>query len=135
MERTNNPKLPLWRKITPGALYPFPGKTNRRVKFKEEIRISEKDLGTRVDQFELVEDGKGEYKVSSKAKGEEQEKEEQPEPQPKQSAEIDSYTIEHVGAGWYNVVSSDGKVMNEKKLRSEEAKELKASLEEETVEP
>ena len=43
----------------------------------------------------------------------------------------EEYSVEHVGIGWYNVVSPGGKVMNDKKLRSEDAKALKTRLEEE----
>ncbi len=44
----------------------------------------------------------------------------------------DGYFVKHAGAGWFNVESSVGKVMNEKKLREGDAKELLAKLEEAT---
>jgi len=38
------------------------------------------------------------------------------------------YTVKHVNSGWYNVLDSNGKVMNEAKLRKEQAEELLESL-------
>jgi len=112
---------PLWKKITRGTLYPFPNQRNRRVKPQEQIRASEEELAHVIDQFELVEDGKGEFKVKGVKKEE--------------TVEIpdgEEYGVVSAGRGWFNVVSQGGKVMNDKKLRAEEAKELKDSLEEET---
>jgi len=40
------------------------------------------------------------------------------------------YKLQFVGAGWYDVVDSEGKVLNEKRLRKTEAIELLDSLEE-----
>ena len=39
------------------------------------------------------------------------------------------FTVKSEGGGWYNVISAEGKVMNEKKLRKEDADELKEALE------
>jgi len=40
------------------------------------------------------------------------------------------FTVESKGGGWYDVVNSEGKAMNEKALHKTEAEELKAKLEE-----
>lgn len=39
-----------------------------------------------------------------------------------------TYEIVHKGSGWYNVVDGDGKIMNEKAMRPEEAEELVRNL-------
>lgn len=114
---------PLWRKITPGVVYPFPNQRGRRIKPQEQVRATEEELGKKIKHFELIEDAKG--KKATKA--------------PKEAEEVEipegeNYGIISVGKGWYDVVSSEGKVMNEKKLREDAAKELKESLEEETSE-
>jgi hypothetical protein len=39
------------------------------------------------------------------------------------------YTIESRGGGWYNVIDGQGKIVNDKALKSEDAKQLKEELE------
>ena len=120
--------LPLWLKIQGGNLKLV--HRRGRIKFKEKVRITEEELGKYRDQFKLLENGTGDYKVSKEAKlG----LPEQP-PSTAQPADKDEYNVEHVGGGWYNVISGSGKVMNETKLKSADAEELKSQLEEETVE-
>lgn len=129
MKRTVDTSKPLWRKITHGTLMLTDHPT--RIKPKEEVRLTQEQLGKWQDEFELLEDGTGKNKVSKKLT-------------PKSIAEVEAnaptpdketYKVVVAGtAGWYNIVSSDGKVMNDKKLRAEDAEALKEQLEEETVE-
>ena len=136
MKRTKriDATLPLWRKLTGGSLRCASG---RKIKPKEEIRISAEELGKFVNQFKLLEDGSGSNKIPEDDKpstkdrlGRDIKKEEEEAPVP----ENEEYFIDHVASGWFNVVSGSGKVMNESKLRSEDAEKLKASLEEVTTE-
>lgn len=127
MKRAEKNK-PLWRKISPGTLYPFPNERGRRVKPKETIRASREEIEHVIDQFELIENVKGEFKVKKKFLADSEE-----ENIPGAPAK-DSYSVESAGGGWYNVLSPEGTVMNDKKLRAEAAEELKESLEEETIE-
>lgn len=126
MKRANQDK-PLWRKISQGTLYPFPTQRGRRVKPKETIRASYEELEHVIDQFELIDNVKGEFKVPKKFLM-------------AHTEEVggipakDEYSIESAGNGWFNVLSAERTVMNDKKLRAEEAQELKESLEEETIE-
>lgn len=124
--KDKNENKPLWRKITPGTLYPFPNQRGRRVKPKETIRASREELEHVIDNFELVENVTGEFKVKKKYLTKESEDIGTPEK--------DEYSVESVGPGWFNVLSPEGKIMNDKKLRAEAAEELKESLEEETIE-
>jgi hypothetical protein len=39
------------------------------------------------------------------------------------------YKLDHVGGGWYNILDSEGKIVNEKALKKEEANEHLAALE------
>lgn len=119
MTRSDKNK-PSWKKITPGVLYPFPNQRGRRIKPQEQIRASQEEIAHVADHFELVENGKGEYKVKKEKK------------EIIETPEAEEYDIKSVGKGWYDVISPEGKLMNEKKLRADDAKELKASLEEET---
>lgn len=113
-----------WRKITRGTLYPFPNKRNRRVKHKEIIEATPEELGRFIHEFELVD---GDYSPEG-----------QIDPVEKAINDMedskvltkDTYEVIHINAGWFNVISSAGKVMNDKKLRKEDADLLKSSLEE-----
>lgn len=40
-----------------------------------------------------------------------------------------TYTVESRGGGWYNVVDGQGKIVNDKALKAEDAKQLKEELE------
>ncbi len=124
MERSDKNK-PLWRKITTGKLYPFSKQRGRRVKPQEQIRVAFEEIAHVIDHFELIEDGKGEFKVKDRIARDD--KEAKPEAPPKEE-----YSVESAGGGWYNVLSPEGKVMNEKKLRQDEAETLREKLEEET---
>ena len=124
MERMDKNK-PLWRKITPGTLYPFPAQRDRMVKPKEVIRATQEELGKFVDEFELLEDGKGKNKVS-KEPGSNQDN--------LSTVDKEVYEIKSTRGGKFNVFSESGKKMNDKALTANEAEELKNSLEEETPE-
>jgi hypothetical protein len=122
MVRTNDKNKPLWRKTSTGTLYPFANRRSLRVKFKQEIRATKEELGKWIDQFELVENVSGKNKVNPEDLKEEVVK----------TPDKDVYSLIHVGVGWYNIESSAGKVMNEKKLRQVDAKALLEKLEQET---
>lgn len=111
---------PVWKKISRGTLYPFPKQRNVRVKPFEKIQATEEEIAKYRDQFELVKDGTGDYKVKpTKA---------EPKPEP---ALPEEYKLVEVGENQFNVVSSSGKVMNGKKpLFEDEAQQLKDQLEE-----
>ncbi len=130
MQRVNK-DLPLYRSIYKGTLYPIPNKMSTRVKYKEEIRISEKDLGNHIDKFVLVEDGKGEFKTTSVKDREAKRKKEE-----KENAIVpnkETFSVEKVEDGW-NVLSSAGKKMNNAVLKKGDAKELVKQLEKESIE-
>lgn len=125
MERID--KKPLWRKMTSGKLY-LHRKPFVPIKPKQKVLATEEELGNHVKDFELLDKGSGRYEFKPK-------KVEKPEEEkPVEGAEKEVYMVEHVGTGWYNVLSPAGKVMNESKLRSEDAQALRAKLEEETIE-
>ena len=107
------------------------GKPRKRIKPNEKIRATEEELGVRVVEFELLDKGSGKHEFKPKPK---EEAEKPGEEKQTEIPEKEIYTVEHVGTGWYNVLSSVGKVMNENKLRSEEAQALREKLEEETIE-
>lgn len=127
MKRTNKTEdkavKPLWRKTTGGKLYPFSGKMNVRLGQGDTIHATAEQLGRFLDQFELVNDGTGEYKMQ------------QPVAKvPVTPSKKETYQLKAAGKDWYNVVSSANKKMNSTKLNKEDAEKLKASLEEETSE-
>lgn len=128
MQRIENDIKPCWKKIHVGNLT-LVGR-RARIKYKEVLRISEEELGKYRDQFELLEDGTGKYKVSEEA-----ELGLPAEPQTVASpVENEEYHVKQTGGGWYNVESGSGKVMNQTKLRRVDAEELKSQLEEQTIE-
>lgn len=156
-KKRSNDNKPLWRKITPGVLY-LPTHSGG-IKPKQEVRLAQEELLHKGDEFELVEDGKGQYEVSGKsvaakddapASDEEQvatedqateeadkeDKEEEGESAAEKEAgaetpEAETYEIVHTGSGWYDVMSSEGKQMNEKAMRSADAQAFKEQLEQE----
>lgn len=118
---------PKWKKTTRGTLYPFPTQRNRRVKPFETISATEQEIAKYRDQFELVADGTGIYKTA-------EDKPKVKKPAKPEITEKDTYTLEPLEGGGFNVVSSAGKVMNDTPLSEEEATALKASFEEEVPE-
>ncbi len=117
---------PLWRFKDRGTLMLRTHPT--RIKPKEEVRLSQEQIAGHEEDFELLENVKGKYKVKKNFKSIAEVEEDAEAP------EKDTYEVEVAGIGWYNVVSSDGKVMNETKLRAQDAEVLKTQLEEETIE-
>ena len=117
MERTN--KMPLWQKTTPGTIIL---RTPRylRIKENQKVRANPEEIQRFIDQFELLEGNVDLKKFPQIGPGENE----------KPKAKKEEYTIEHLEGGWYNVLSPGGEVMNDKKLRSDKAQELKQSLEE-----
>ena len=113
--------------MTSGKLY-LHRKPFVSIKPNQKVLATEEELGNHVEDFKLLDKGSGTYEFKPK-------KVEKPgEEKPVEVPEKEIYTVEHVGTGWYNVLSSVGKVMNENKLRSEDAQALREKLEEETIE-
>lgn len=113
---------PVWKKITRGTLYPFPKQRGVRVEPNKTIEATEEEIARFRDQFELVKDGTGIYRV----------KKDEPTPPPP-GPEPEVYTLAPEN-GAFNVLSEAGKKMNETPLSLEEAEELKSSLEKVTTE-
>lgn len=132
MER-NKDTRPLWRRKTEdengnpivGKLYlRTPGMDpHRRIRPGERIRATASQLGMAINQFELLEGDvdKEELKV-------------QQESVTGAPTPVEEYSIESVGSGWYEVLSPDGKRMNDKALRADKARQLKEQLEAESGE-
>jgi hypothetical protein len=127
MNRTNKKsKKPFYRKITPGNLHIIlDGGTRTRIKPKEVVQATEEDLGKWLSEFELVSADVISEDVKARAKGMVADEDEDEG----LTADVDGYTIEHTGGGWHNVLSPTGKVMNDAKLRAEDADALLAHLE------
>ena len=99
-----------WKKIQGGTLK-ISGLT---IKKGDVVELPEKKLRGYIKQFKLIE---GTVK--------EQPKEKKKEPvKPVKS----SFKVVHLGRGWYNVETEDNKVMNENKLRADEAQKLADEL-------
>lgn len=133
---------PQWKKITPGTLYPFPHKRNRRVKPSELISATKEELGKFVNQFKLVKDGTGVYAPKTAAvksiakpkadKGSPTETKTTPSTkgEKKTADKNKGFSIQkNEATGGFNVVSSAGKVMNDEELIEESAKALLENLE------
>lgn len=116
MERKNKEELPLWKKVSPGTLI-IRKPRYIRMNHGGKYRATAEELGRRIGEFDLLE---GEVDMKKFPQVADEEK-----VPPKEE-----YSIESVKGGWYNVLSPTGDVVNEKKLRAQEAEELKASLEE-----
>lgn len=118
-------KKPMWKKVTRGTLYPFPTQRNRRVKPHETIEATEEEIAKYRDEFVLVKDGTGKFKVSEKK---------QPKttrPLAKEKEPVETYSLEPIGDGLYNVLSPAGKAMNDKGLKRDDAEQLVKSLQSE----
>lgn len=107
---------PIYRKTAPGTLilrHPI----SARLKQKMEMEATEEELGSFLDQFELIKAGTGIYADTftlSEIESEELE---------------ERYTLDHQGRGKFNVVGPDGKIINENLLSKDEAENLKQQLE------
>lgn len=142
---------PQWKKITPGTLYPFPSKRNRRVKPSEIISATKDELGRFVHHFKLVKDGTGIYATKSAAKpskpdtagksatGTEEVKATKLTKGKTKASKVDTKpqdysVVKNEETGGFNVVSSAGKVMNDEELIEESAIALKEKLEKDSSE-
>lgn len=120
MERTKK-KKPLWLKLGGGT---FMLRTAARVRIikpgqkfyaeEYEIPVAFKDL------VELLEKGDEPEKEKPGVKLQDEELD--------MSLKNDQYVIEKVATGWWDVVDLDGKVMNDKTLRFDKARELLDAL-------
>ena len=120
---------PLWRKKTPGVLY-IRELAVQRIKPKQEIQATLKELGNKVNEFEILNPGKGKMALTEDEqiavgfiKPAPEGEQEEPEPE-----EPDDYSKVNLGHGWFNVVSSTGKIMNENKLREADADQFIVEL-------
>ena len=113
MERKKD-KKPLWMKKTRGVLV-LRKPTMLRIKPKQRFRATPEELGRFLDEFELLE---GDVDLKK-----------YPQQEEKIAPPPEKYKTEHISAGWYNVISPTGEVMNEKKLRADEAEDLVKQLE------
>lgn len=138
MERAKDDKRPLWRKTSSGTLtLRGPGMDpRRRIKPNQTLHATAEQLGGFINQFELVSDPGGQVTSEdlalSATKPEAAKAAGKPAPEPTKAPtkpSVEKYEVRHVGSGWYDVVSPEGKTMNDKKLRSTEADELKEELE------
>lgn len=126
-ERKDENKKPLWIKTSPGTLIRVKP-LKFRIKPKQEIHATVKELGTNLKtgelfcdtDFKLVKDGTGEYAIKKLKK----EKEKEDEKKDKK----EEYTVKSVGSGWYNVLSPSGEIMNDSKLHAEKAETLREQL-------
>lgn len=132
MERKSKQK-PLWRKLhyreSPSGMSKvhIPAISKSIIKPNQKVRATVEELGDNIKEFELIDAAGNTVDITPVETPTEELVVE------KVDVEADGYTVEHVGAGWYNVVSDSGKVMNEKKLRGADAEELKEQLEEESL--
>jgi len=92
-----------------------------RLKHKQRFRATPEELGRSIAKFTLLE---GDVNLKKYPQlGDE-----------KTPAPPEEYTIKHKGGGWYNVLSPTGEVMNEDKLKSEQAEALCKKLSEKSDE-
>ncbi|KKM84129.1 hypothetical protein LCGC14_1302330 [marine sediment metagenome] len=131
--------LPRWQKISGGTLY-LSVRGNHRIKPGEKIRCTAEEISRTmpdnagVFHFKLIEEGKGEFKLSKKARKKAAKLIAEEKKAGETIPDKDIYTVVHIKGGWHNVESSIGKVMNDKKLRADDAQQLKEDLETETPE-
>jgi hypothetical protein len=114
-------EAPLWRRHSDAVgklrLY-TPGMDPRRaIKPGQKIRATVAQLGTAIKQFDLLEGDVDKDLVAKLSSG-------RVVPLPKEN-----YTMVAKGGGWYDVVSADGKKMNDKGLKADAANDLIDKLE------
>jgi hypothetical protein len=124
MERTKKKEvnLPRWKNIGGGTFrLHIPGCRERKIiKPNQTFLADYSEIPENLRDVIQCLDGNPEEKDTEEAK----------------KAKSPTFSIESKGGGWYNVVNSEGKVMNESSLHKEEAEKLKSELEggNETVE-
>lgn len=115
---------PTYRKISTGTviLRNLDEDSPDRVRARpnQEIQVTEKELGTRLDQFKLVKKGTGKYKPSKKEK--EDDKPLIPIP--------GVYTLKHKGNDKYLVIDPSGIPVSADLLDKPDAQAIKLELEE-----
>lgn len=109
-------KKPLWKKKTGGGL----NLHGIQIIKGDSIRATEEELGSCARQFDMIEGG-GKPEPKSEAQ-------KPAEPKPVENKE-EQFELKHLGRGWYDIYSKEGKKMNEVSLRTKEAKEKKEQLE------
>ena len=107
-------KKPLWVKKTGGFLRLQNG--GRRVKPNEKIYATRAELGRYLNQFELLRDVASDREEFAKDESKRVKAEE------KLGGE-GPFAPKHIGGGYYNVLSVDGKQMNEDKIQGKAAVE------------
>jgi len=134
MKRTGDSKQkPLWRKKSfedsPSGLNKvhIPGIRKGVIKVNEKIRATVEELGEKIVEFDLVEPGDYNENDLQAAKSVTKEP---PKTKPESK---EAYSAVHKGFGKYDVVSSSGKIMNEKAMPADEAEALIDKLEQETI--
>ena len=158
MERERkNKDWPILKKKTPGTLH-LRGDIRTGLKFKQKIQCSVEVLGRFAGDFEIVDQGKGKFKVSkSIVKDAVKKAEEAMIRKPKDGRLVrkvvkekdrpgfnqqgikvnpsenvtgdEEYTVKHKGGGRFAVLSPSGRQMNTNLLKKKEAKALKKTLE------
>lgn len=118
MERS---KKPLWLKLGGGTfMLRVKGKV-KIIKPGQKFRADEHDIPLAFkDLVELLEKEDEPEKEKPGAKLQDEDLD--------MSLKDDQYVIEKVSTGWWNVVDLDGKVMNDKALRFDKARELLDAL-------
>ncbi len=111
MKRKVDENLPRWEKISGGTLY-LSVRGNHRIKPGEKIRCTAEEIhrtmpdATGVFHFKLIEEGKGEFKLSKKAKKKAAKLAAAEKKVGNTIPDKDTYTVVHIKGGWHNVKSS-----------------------------
>lgn len=129
MERTDKKGKSLWRRKqypeVSGVLV-LRRAPRRRVKFGERIWATPEELGAAIKQFDWLEGVEAHKQVQQEVTKEEA---------PIVVAKEEYRVVGRGRGGWFDVFSPEGKKMNEKALKAEEAEALKESLEQEQPQP
>jgi hypothetical protein len=122
MERTKNTPTLRWKKVGGGSFHAVIGGKQRIIKPGEifEAKLEEIPEGFR-DLIAPVNEGAKKVMATGTTK-------EDTGPVPEVEIKPAVYDLVHKGGSWYNVVDSDGKVMNEKALRKGDAEALIENL-------
>lgn len=114
-------KKPMWRKITPGTLYPIPRNTSRAARQGEPFEATEEELGKYADQFEEID--RAELMNTDEGKQ-----------QAIQDHES-KYKLASAGGDKYNIMGEDDEEepINEKPMNIDEANAMKEALDREDI--
>jgi hypothetical protein len=122
---------PLWRKVSSGTLIiHLDGQEAKRtrVKPRQEIHAEKEELGKWAEEFELL---TPELLDSDDEDVDDEDVDDEDVDDEDENTDENEFQLEHLGGGWYNVVSSEEAVMNNSKLRKEDAEALIVQLNEE----